>query len=269
MDTKDTPKNDDRNTAGEITPTEWAMIVAMREKPSTPPADVGGEEEDELINKILTLLGVDFADWSTSLSGIYAAIRSNMQIGEPQMSKIEDWTDAEQISEDTLTAVMFKLAQERDDLKAQVAALQRLLSQVPPSIFLSDATPPPAPVDNELLAAAKPFADTWDKWLDSDAYTSNEEPFTDWLPAICDSELLQADWQRLATATSQPAPVVNELLAAVEAFTRVTAVWTRSNGTQTLQESSLYTERQWVDSFEKMFDAMQDAKAAAIKASGE
>lgn len=71
----------------------------------------GSVSDDELIRKILVLLGVDPGDWAISLSGIYAAIRSNMQIGEPHMSRVGDWTDAAEISEDTLTAVMFKLVE--------------------------------------------------------------------------------------------------------------------------------------------------------------
>ena len=75
----------------------------------------GSTPDDELIRKILVLLGVDPADWSISLSGIYAAIRSNMQIGEPHMTRIEDWTDAAEIHPDTLTAVMFKLVDRSAD----------------------------------------------------------------------------------------------------------------------------------------------------------
>jgi hypothetical protein len=81
----------------------------------------GSTPDDELINKILVLLGVDPADWSSSLSGIYAAIRSNMQIGEPHMTKIEDWTDAAEITADTLTAVMFKLVERAEKAQERYA----------------------------------------------------------------------------------------------------------------------------------------------------
>jgi len=67
--------------------------------------------DEEMITKILTTLGVDPSNWGNSLSGVYAAIRSNMQIGEPHMSKVEDWTDTKEIAEDTLTAVMFRLVE--------------------------------------------------------------------------------------------------------------------------------------------------------------
>lgn len=53
-----------------------------------------------------------------------------------------------------------------------------------------------------LREACEPFVETWKQWLDSDGYTSNEEPFIDWLQAICDSELLQANWQQLAKAAA-------------------------------------------------------------------
>lgn len=78
---------------------------------STANEATGKTPNPELIDRILVLLGVDPADWSSSLSGIYAAIKSNMQIGEPHMSTIEDWTAADEITEDTLTAVMFKLVE--------------------------------------------------------------------------------------------------------------------------------------------------------------
>lgn len=81
----------------------------------------GTTPDDELINKILALLGVAPADWSQSLSGIYAAIRSNMQIGEPHMTDIEDWTDAAEISQDTLTAVMFNLVKRAEKAERLLA----------------------------------------------------------------------------------------------------------------------------------------------------
>lgn len=55
----------------------------------------------------------------------------------------------------------------------------------------------------QLAEAVKPFVQTWHEWLDSDDYTSNEEPFMDWLQATCDSELLRANWQRLAALAEQ------------------------------------------------------------------
>lgn len=103
--------------------------TAAPASPSAPEDEIGeavsgATPDDELIDKILVTLGVDPADWSTNLSGIYAAIRSNMQIGEPQMSKIEDWTDAEQIPEDTLTATMFRLVEQAQEARRQLAAAQ-------------------------------------------------------------------------------------------------------------------------------------------------
>lgn len=93
---------------------EYQRLVAERAAeiiPEDKNIPTGSIPDDEMIEKILRLLGVDPADWSVSLSGIYAAIRSNMQIGEPHMTTIEDWTDADAIPEDTLTAVMFKLVE--------------------------------------------------------------------------------------------------------------------------------------------------------------
>lgn len=83
----------------------------------------GKMPDDELIERILWLLGVDPADWSNSLSGIYAAIRSNQQIGEPNMSKIEDWTDGK-INDGSLTQTMFKLLERAQQTeKGKSAAL--------------------------------------------------------------------------------------------------------------------------------------------------
>lgn len=93
----------------------------------------GSSSEDELIRKILVLLGVDPGDWGNSLSGIYAAIRSNMQIGEPHMTTIEDWTDAAEITEDTLTAVMFKLVE-----RAQKAEQRYAHEPVNPQVMTAD-----------------------------------------------------------------------------------------------------------------------------------
>ncbi len=89
----------------------------------------GRISDDEMIVKILTILGVDSSDWGNSLSGIYAAIRSNMQIGEPHMSKVEDWTDADEITSDTLTAAMFKLVERAQKAELEPEYLQGQLQE--------------------------------------------------------------------------------------------------------------------------------------------
>lgn len=156
---------------------------------------------DELIDKILHTLGVDPTDWSSSLSGIYAAIRSNMQIGEPQMSKIEDWTDAEQIPEDTLTAVMFKLVSERDDLRVKVVENERLRDEWAKSRLIIFG------LDQDLKA----FQAAATKVI-QDCEAGDVEPLG--LKAL---KTLVIETPRYATP--QPTPAVDaDLLAAVQPF---------------------------------------------------
>ncbi len=101
-------------------PANWLDAPIVTE-PVAPTVVTSTTPDDELIHKILITLGVDPGDWAISLSGIYAAIRSNMQIGEPHMSKVEDWTDATEISENTLTAVMFKLVERAEKAERLLA----------------------------------------------------------------------------------------------------------------------------------------------------
>ena len=82
----------------------------------------GSTPDDELIDRILWLLGVDPVDWANSLSGIYAAIRSNQQIGEPNMSKIEDWTDGN-VNQDSLTESIFRLLERAQQAEAKIVKL--------------------------------------------------------------------------------------------------------------------------------------------------
>ena len=81
--------------------------------------------DNELIDKILVMLGVDPDDWSSSLSGIYAAIRSNMQIGE-SISNVYDWTDGE-INTNSLTEVMFKLLERSQRAEFELATMNARL----------------------------------------------------------------------------------------------------------------------------------------------
>ena len=85
-------------------------------------------QHEELIHRTLYLLGVDPSDWAASEAGIESAVKSNLQIGEPQMSKIEDWTDQNAPNEGSVTEHMFKLLERAQKAEAELAATRDQLA---------------------------------------------------------------------------------------------------------------------------------------------